>query len=129
VAQRRAEADAASAPTIYSGNIVKPLYRQRYARMGHPRHCGDELAELLNRLCLVDDALNLEVFEAIMDINGVDISMYNRTRQGWEGRLRMTGRNKLAAVVRAHDGQVKMPPHISDGAVYQLSDEWIRGSA
>jgi hypothetical protein len=109
---------------IYQGNIVKERYRRAYAQAGHPRHCGDELALLLNRLCLIDDVFDLTRFEAILAANGVSIARYKkRITQGWEGRVRMTGRNILARVIREHGGQMKTP---NEGVIYQLSEDWLK---
>lgn len=83
------------------GTVVAPKYRTKYAEMGHPTHCGDWLAELLNNYCIGDKNTDLEVFERICGLNGVDTSKYKREGIGWQGRIRMTGRNLLAKRVFA----------------------------
>lgn len=78
------------------GSVVKNEYRIRYAEAGHPNHCGDWLADLLNSLVLGKTATDLQKFEDICAANNVDTGKYKRTGNGWQGRLRMTGRNLLA---------------------------------
>jgi hypothetical protein len=63
-------------------------------------------------------------FEAIMAANGVDLSKYNRTTNGWQGRLRMTGRNILAGRVFAAGGVVLTPIEGAE-AQYTLSSDWM----
>jgi hypothetical protein len=124
-------------------SVVKGTYRARYAEAGHPTHCGDELANLLNNLCLTKAGIDMPRFEHICAANGVDLSKYNRTTRGWQGRLRMTGRNMLAAKVAANGGAVKTTYatyekdaegnehatglHTLEGAEaeYRLSAEWL----
>lgn len=83
------------------GSVVASRYRTRYKEEGHPNHCGDWLATLLNNFCVGDKNTDLAMFERICGLNGVDTSKYNRTTPGWQGRVRMTGRNKLARVIFA----------------------------
>jgi len=92
--------------------------------MGHPTTCGDELANLLNNLCLTKSGIDMPRFEAICMANGVDLSKYNRTTNGWQGRLRMTGRNILAGKVFAAGGVV-LPPIEGAEPQYQLSSDWM----
>lgn len=106
------------------GSVVTNRYRANYSEYGHPTHCGDELALLLNNICLNKAGINLELFEKICNANGVSLTRYNRTTKGWQGRLRMTGRNLLAKQVREKGGVVQMP----DGMVpesYKLSGDWL----
>jgi hypothetical protein len=108
-----------------SGSVVKQEYRARYAEAGHPTTCGDDLAVILNNLCQTEkNGTDLSRFEAICAANGVDLSKYNRTNNGWQGRLRMTGRNMLARRVFAAGGVLKTPV---DGAEpeYRMSGEWM----
>jgi hypothetical protein len=105
-------------------SVVKAEYRARYAEAGHPAHCGDELAVLINNLCLAKAGFDIPRFEAICAANGVDLSKYNRTTNGWQGRLRMTGRNVLAGKVFAAGGVVKTPVEGAE-AEYKMSEEWM----
>ena len=106
-------------------SVVKREYRARYAEMGHPTTCGDELANLLNNLCLTKGgAIDMPRFEAICEANGVDLSKYNRTTNGWQGRLRMTGRNILAGRVFAAGGVVLTPVEGAEPQ-YTLSSDWM----
>ena len=117
-------------------SVVKAEFRARYAEAGHPSHCGDELAVLLNNLCLAKGGIDMERFEHICEANGVDLLKYNRTTKGWQGRLRMTGRNMLAGKVFANGGVVKTvilredaPNVYLEGAEpeYKMSAEWMAG--
>lgn len=81
------------------GSVVKSKYRTKYKEEGHPNHCGDWLAELLNNYCVGDKHTDLVTFENICSMNGVDTSKYKREGIGWQGRIRMTGRNLLAKKV------------------------------
>jgi hypothetical protein len=78
------------------GSVVSSKYRIKYAEEGHPNHCGDWLAELLNNYCIGEKNTDLAMFETICGLNGVDTSKYRREGNGWQGRIRMTGRNLLA---------------------------------
>jgi hypothetical protein len=82
-----------------TGSVVASKYRQKYAEQGHPTHCGDWLANLLNNYCVGDKNTDLETAERIFVLNGVDTSKYKREGVGWQGRIRMTGRNLLAKKV------------------------------
>jgi hypothetical protein len=106
-----------------SGSVVNAKYRARYAEQGHPTHCGDALAVLLNNHCAGTSATNLELFEHICGLNGVDTSKYNRTSRGWQGRIRMTGRNMLAKKVYANGGKVVMPETL--GGEVQMPADWM----
>lgn len=90
------------------GSVVSSTYRAKYAEAGHPAHCGDWLANVLNEYCLNDAGFNTIRFEAICEMNGVDLSKYNRTTRGWQGRLRMTGRNLLGRKI-AIKGTLTLP--------------------
>lgn len=105
-------------------SVVKAEYRARYAEAGHPSHCGDELANLLNNLCLAKAGIDMARFEAICEANGVELGKYNRTTKGWQGRLRMTGRNMLASKVAAAGGVIMTPIEGAEPQ-YKLSAEWV----
>jgi hypothetical protein len=91
-------------------SVVPHTYKRRYAEAGHPNTCGDWLASQLNGECLGEDGFNLDLFEAICDANGVDIAPYTRRKtRGWQGRARMTGRNKLATAVVKANGVLHIP--------------------
>lgn len=91
-----------------TGSVVSSKYRTKYKEEGHPTHCGDWLAELLNNFCIGDKHTDLVTFERICDLNGVDTSKYKRDGVGWQGRIRMTGRNLLAKKVFAA-GKINLP--------------------
>lgn len=107
------------------GSVVAQKYRAKYAELGHPTHCGDWLAELLNNLCLTKkEGTDLERFEAICQANGVDTSKYKRDGIGWQGRLRMTGRNLLAKRVYLAGGVVKTPVEGAEPE-YRAPADWM----
>lgn len=106
------------------GSVVKDAYRARYAELGHPNHCGDWLANLLNNLVQGKSQTDIARFEAICDANGVDLSKYNRTTPGWQGRLRMTGRNLLSKKVYLAGGVIKTPVSGADPE-YRAPADWM----
>ena len=108
------------------GSVVTNRYRAKYSESGHPTHCGDALATLLNSLCANKAGTNLELFEMICAMNGVDLSKYNRTTRGWQGRLRMTGRNLLAKRLIQNGGKLKLPDEL--GWEFTLDPDWVEES-
>lgn len=105
------------------GSVVTNRYRAQYSEMGHPTHCGDALATLLNSICVNKAGTNLELFERICEANGVNLAKYNRTTKGWQGRLRMTGRNLLAKQVLKNDGVLNMPEGLGQDQ-FKLDEDW-----
>lgn len=105
------------------GSVVSEKYRAKYAEAGHPTHCGDWLAETLNEICLNKEGVNLELFEGICGLNGVDTSKYKREGVGWQGRIRMTGRNLISKKVFLNAGKLILPD--SMGGFKQASEEWM----
>lgn len=122
-------ADEATAPPQPKGpgSVITGRYRAKYSEDGHPTHCGDELAVLLNEMCSNKAGTNLEVFEHICDLNGIDLSKYNRSTKGWQGRLRMTGRNLLSKKVAKRGGWLIVPYGL-DAEKRQLSQEWVEST-
>lgn len=114
-----------------SGSVVKPEYRIRYAEAGHPNHCGDWLAETLNNLILGKTHTDIDNFEALCNLNGVSLAKYKREGNGWQGRLRMTGRNLLARAVYEADGVLKIPAQLQElagGSTELRADaDWMAG--
>jgi hypothetical protein len=111
-----------------TGSVVKPEYRARYAEMGHPTHCGDWLANLLNEQCVGEKETDLIRFESICNANGVSLEKYNRTTNGWQGRLRMTGRNLLKAVV-VRAGFILIPNIDGLNDKWEADPEWLAEKA
>lgn len=108
------------------GSVVKSKYRTKYKELGHPTHCGDWLAEVLNNFCIGDKHTDLETFEHICSLNGVDTSKYKREGVGWQGRIRMTGRNLLAKKVFSA-GALLVPNTEVEGGVQKLNapEDWL----
>lgn len=119
-------ADEATAPQAPKGpgSVITNRYRARYSEDGHPTHCGDDLAVLLNQLCSNKAGTNLDLFERICELNGVDLSKYNRSTKGWQGRLRMTGRNLLAKRLVQNGGKLVIPYGLGE-EVHQFNAEWV----
>jgi hypothetical protein len=111
-----------------SGSVVKPIYRIRYAEMGHPNHCGDWLAVTLNNLILGKSLTDIANLDALAEANNVSLAKYKREGNGWQGRLRMTARNLLARVIYT-TGFLNIPPSLRDmtgGAeALRVPREWI----
>lgn len=106
------------------GSVVNEKYRAKYAELGHPEHCGDWLAQIFNNQVKTKEGTDVARVDAIAAANGVDNSKYDRTRPGWQGRLRMTTRNLLAKVIWLNDGVFRIPE--GDGVVeYKAPDEWM----
>ena len=106
------------------GSVVTSHYRANYSELGHPTHCGDELAVLLNNLCLNKAGINIGLFEKICEANGIKLGRYDRTTRGWQGRLRMTGRNLLTKHLKNNGGLLLMPEGMHPES-YQLSKDWV----
>ena len=106
------------------GSVITNKYRAAYSELGHPTHCGDELAIILNNLCLNKAGINIQLFEEICEANGVSLARYNRTARGWQGRLRMTGRNLLTKRLKNNNGVLLMPPGMYPES-YKLSQDWV----
>lgn len=107
------------------GSVVAQKYRAKYAEAGHPTHCGDWLAETLNEIVLNKEGVNLELFEHICSLNGVDTSKYKRFGVGWQGRIRMTGRNLLAKRVYLNKGVLILPETLNGGKMIAPGD-WMQ---
>lgn len=83
-----------------SGSVVPMRYRQIYKEQGHPAHCGDWLANTLNELCQVEGKFVVHLLTEIAEANHVSFDNYlaNPSR-GWQGRFRMSVRNRLAKAI------------------------------
>lgn len=106
------------------GSVVSEKYRARYAEAGHPNNCGDWLRSVLDNICSNKEGFNLDLFEAICNANGVDMSKYKRESKGDKGRFSMTGRNKMSKLVWL-SGELKMPDTINGGESYRAPAEWV----
>lgn len=106
------------------GSVVNEKYRAKYIEEGHPNTCGDWLASLLDNLCKGSKATDLDRFETICAANGVDTSKYKRDGIGWQGRIRMTGRNLLAKRVFAAEGVLKTPIEGAEPE-YKAPADWM----
>jgi hypothetical protein len=123
-----------------SGSVVAARYRVIYKETGRSGiGCGDWLDTLLTEICSTTSVVvmgedgkvdkdatstnRLAPFEAICAANGVSTEKYDRTRNGWQGRIRMSGRNMLARVIY-YSGVLKMPDTIDGGREYPVPQDW-----
>lgn len=107
------------------GSVVGSVYRTRYAEAGHPTHCGDWLALTLNNICGGKAQTDLELFENICSLNNVDTKKYRREGVGWQGRIRMTGRNLLAKQIFLQEGKLLVPPFVESEGFYKAPSDWM----
>lgn len=93
-------------------SVVPHKYRVQYALSSSTGvSCGDWLAEWLADTCLVDGKLDVEAFHKVCSNNGVDLgakwaaALHDESRRsrGWQGRVRMNGRQQLEKVVALLD--------------------------
>lgn len=115
------------------GSVVKQKYRARYKESGRfGVGSGDWLDTVLTNLCSNKEGINIDTFELICKVNGVDTSKYKHEGHGWQGRLRMTGRNLLAKqvyfsrelMVPIHMG-VGVPVEGTDLAMIKAPTDWL----
>lgn len=85
--------------------------------------CGDWLALELAALIrpTKKSRTDLDLFEAICNLNGVDLSSLPRNTRGWQGRFRMNGSQMLRAKVAEADGELKLP----NDAVLHAPKSWV----
>lgn len=121
--------------TARARSVVATTYKVKYAERAKvarkpkavtakvaARCNGDWLAFEIAKLCIGEkNKLNVAVFEALLDANGVTHSHWNRTSPGWQGRLRMTGRLALQRVVAESDGELELP----DGSTIVAPKTWV----
>ena len=106
-------------------SVVKQRYRAKYAELGHPTTCGDELAQKLDNLVHNKGGTNIELVDMLAKANEINLDKYSRTTPGWQGRLRMTFRNMLAKRVHANGGVLKLPEGWPEGSELKMSQEWM----
>ncbi len=94
------------------GSVVDPAYKRQYAEDGHPNHNGDWLAFLLESLGIVTvegkkRRTDVQTLNKLFADNGI-ISEDHKfggafhgtapRSNGWEGRFRMSGGNRLRPI-------------------------------
>jgi hypothetical protein len=101
-----------------SNSVVASKFKQRY--LANAREQGvkgkaarrsnwDWLSQEIAKACLgPKDKIRMDDFLAILEANGIDHRKWPNRAQGWEGRLRMTGRVALQRIV-ADAGKLKLP--------------------
>jgi hypothetical protein len=89
-------------------SVVPIRYRVKYREEGHPQHCGDWLANLLDgAFTLVIDGkitFDLDAFNKFLADNEVEFTgkwtkIPDTQKTGWAGRYRMNGRQKLEKIL------------------------------
>lgn len=113
-------------PKSVVGRSYKLRYKERAMEAGlrgkaAKRSCNDWLAQELNGHCLDEkEKLIVDTFEAILTANGVKHEHWNRVTNGWQGRLRMTGRLALQRIV-AETGVLVLP----EGETLEAPADWV----
>jgi hypothetical protein len=108
-----------------SGSVVNEKYRIIYKETGRDGvGSGDWLDNLLAEHTANKAGTNIELFEQICAANGVDTAKYRHYGNGWQGRLRMTGRNLLAKAIWIANGKLRMPEGMSP-AEYTAPADWM----
>lgn len=109
----------------YSGSVVDQTYREQYKeRSSTGQSCGDFLAEWLTRTLDANGKLDYEYFVTILSANGVDLTgkwaQVVGASNGWQGRYRMNGRQKL-------EKQVVLNGKLLDGNgdEHEVDAEWL----
>lgn len=64
---------------------------------------------------------DLDLFEKVCKLNGVDLSALPRTSPGWQGRLRMNGSQMLRTAIAENNGEFKLP----GGEIRQAPKAWV----
>jgi hypothetical protein len=93
--------------------VVPAHYKRKYAEGGHPNNCGDWLAQQLDgRFSVIVEgkpAFDPDAFTACLVDNGVELvgkwaALPTSGQNGWVGRYRMNGRQKLEQQVLRNGG-------------------------
>lgn len=125
-----------------AGNVVPTKYKIEYAARGNAAHCGDWLAGWLDgKFSSVEviqttnkkgetktkevERFNADEFLAFLTANGVElkgkwVDLPNSGQNGWQGRFRMNGRQKLEVVV-ADAGYI-----VFDGKKLKADATWLK---
>jgi len=113
-----------------SGSVVPEKYKQAYKANGTPGNCGDWLALTLKEYTTTEHGqVNPEAVDAIAGANGVNTSKYDRTNNGWQGRLRMTVRNSLVKKIIEKEVLVVPAPFASDDTEIKAPKSWLAAMA
>lgn len=89
------------------GGVVPIKYRNEYKARGTPRGNGDAFFHYMEGAVGSGEKLDIAALDALAVANGVDNSKYDRSRHGWQGRLRMTTGNMLRSVLRKNAWTLK----------------------
>lgn len=118
------------------GNVVPAHYREEYKARGNPNHCGDWLANQLSGrfdTTIADgerakkgfdtDAFTAFLVENEVPMEGKWADLPNSGQQGWVGRYRMNGRQKLETTV------LQRGTLIVDGKPVQADRDWLEAKS
>lgn len=122
---------------VLPNSVVPNGYKAKYAERGLSlsrkpkgvvikvlkRGCNDWLHHELAKICNdTKGALNLPLFESILEANGIHAHRgWNRTTKGWQGRVRMSGSMLLRRTIAEAEGEMVLP----DGATVKAPRSWV----
>lgn len=121
-----------------SGSVVRETYRAKYREVSTTgQSCGDWLAEILTNLTTTATAgrkgftVILEKLDAVFQNNGMDLTEKWATNRsnGWVGRYRMNGRQRLERIVLRNKGLYGAD--VVDGSVefFKAPDDFLADMA
>jgi hypothetical protein len=113
-----------------AGSVVPEKYKAIYKANGTPGNCGDWLALTLKEYTTTEKGqVNPEAVDAIAGANGLSTAKYDRTNNGWQGRLRMTVRNSLVKKIVEKGVLVVPAPFAPDDTEVKAPKEWLKAMA
>lgn len=117
--------EEAPAPRVLK-TVVPVSYQKAYGAKGH---CGDWLANTLVPFGRDQDGqMVFEEWEALFSDNGLDLTAKwansDRTKGGWQGRYRMSGRQQLEKMVLQRGALIW-----TDGTVQDAPADWLADMA
>lgn len=107
----------------FAGTVVADHYKKEYAARGNAANCGDWMANMLDGR--FGDPFDHELFTAFLIKNGVPMTgkwadLPNSGQNGWKGRYRMNGRQKLDIIVATRGTLI-----LEDGKVVKADLKWL----
>lgn len=113
-----------------AGSVVPEKYKQIYKENGTPGNCGDWLALTLKEYTMTEHGqVNPAAVDAIAEANGLSTAKYDRTNNGWQGRLRMTVRNSLVKKIVEKGVLVVPAPFAPDDTELKAPKAWLQAMA
>lgn len=113
-----------------AGSVVPEKYKQLYKENGTPGNCGDWLALTLKEYTTTDKGnVDPAAVDAIAEANGLSTAKYDRTNNGWQGRLRMTVRNSLVKKIVEKGVLIIPAPFAPDDTELKAPKAWLTAMA